>query len=249
MKYIFFLLFLFCCFQTKAQILKDCSSCSTQIIKTEQIKDLSIDEIRYLTNDLFARKGYRFTNSNIDLYYSEKNWYKPIDDNNKIVYNDTEKKNIKQFQDKTAELNADREALIKELKNFKLSFLQADEKILKSKYGYDLGIDPKNTYLNDSGEEHRKYFKEVLNKLNIDDINWIKEIGFYKVTVDNLNSTIGYEVRIEHENIYFKYDFDTGSEEIKESLYPTEYFIEFTYFWKFEWKNNKLKFIDLIVAG
>ena len=57
--------------------LKDCATCSTQVIKEQQISKLSIDELRFLTNDLYARKGYKFKDYEISNYFNEKPWYKP----------------------------------------------------------------------------------------------------------------------------------------------------------------------------
>lgn len=47
--------------QSSGQTLKYCSTCSTQVIKSEQIKGLGIDEIRLLTNEIFARNGRKLT--------------------------------------------------------------------------------------------------------------------------------------------------------------------------------------------
>ena len=58
--------------------LKDCATCSTQVIKEQQISKLSIDELRFLTNDLYARKGYKFKDYEISNYFNEKPWYKPV---------------------------------------------------------------------------------------------------------------------------------------------------------------------------
>ena len=241
MKNLIFTLLIFYCFQTQAQTLKDCSTCSTQIISSEQIKDLSIDEIRFLTNDLFARKGYKFSNSEIDWYYSEKSWYKPITDNSKMVYNSTEKQNIKLFQDKTTELKLDREKLINELKNFKSAVLSNNRNLLSDKFSFS-----SNNY--EDNKDILKYISESLQKVNIDDINWTKHKGIYKVTVDNGDFVMVYEISIDKNKVAILYANQGGSE-FGELLYPTDMITEFAYFWNFEWKNNQLKFVQLIVAG
>lgn len=240
MNKILFLIFVFSCFNATAQTLKDCATCTTQIIKNEQLKNLSIDEVRFLMNDLFARKGYQFQDSEIGYYYGEKSWYKPISDNSKIVYNATEKQNIKLFQDKTSELKLDREKLVTELRNFKKLILEDNKKALKTKYNFEK-----------QSLEIEKSLKEVLSKINLDDLNWFKNEAFYNIKIDNLNSTIGYEIFIDSGNIAFKYDFDGGSEKMDTNLYPStySYYVEFTYLWKFEWKNNELKFVEFIAAG
>lgn len=138
MKNIFFILLTFYGLKLTGQTLEDCSTCSTQIIKSEQIKNSSIDDVRFLTNDLYARKGYKFKSADIDNYYSDKVWYKPVTDNNKIVYNAIEKQNIKLFQDKTLAIENERKNLITELKNFKASLLSNDLSTLSSKYNYSV---------------------------------------------------------------------------------------------------------------
>lgn len=244
MKAIFTLFLLTIMTQTFGQTLKDCSTCSVQIIKVEQIKDLSIDEIRFLTNDLFARKGYKFSNSEIDWYYSNKSWYKPVSDNNQIVYNLTEKQNIKLFQERTKELKSNREKLLENLNLFKTAFIQNDEKTLESKFNFSI-----KKVLGDKNSESYKYFYGVLNNINIDEIGWFKNQGHYKKRIDNLTETYSYELVIDSNDIYFRYDFDSGSEDIKEEIYPSDIFIEFTYLWKFKYLNNQLKFIDFGVIG
>ncbi|MDR6969537.1 hypothetical protein J2X31_003570 [Flavobacterium arsenatis] len=238
---IFTILILTVITQAFGQTLKDCSTCSTQIIKENQIKDLSIDEIRFLTNDLFARRGYKFANSEIDGYYSEKSWYKSISDNSKIIYNSIEKQNIKLFQDKTTVLKSDREKLITELKNFKSAILSNSRTILTDKFNFS-----SNNYENN--KDILKYISESLQKINIDDINWTKHKGIYRVTVDNGDFVMVYEISIDKNKVAIRYANQGGSE-FGESLYPTDMINEFVYFWNFEWKNNQLKFVELIVAG
>ena len=49
-KAFFTLIIVFSIINLYAQTLEDCSTCSTQLLKAEQLKGLSIDEIRFLTN-------------------------------------------------------------------------------------------------------------------------------------------------------------------------------------------------------
>ncbi len=115
---IIFILFTFFCLKANAQTLKDCSTCSTQIIKEEQIKGLSIDETRLLTNEIFARNGYQFENSRFQSFFEEKSWYKSNNDNKKVVFNEIEKSNIKLFKEKTKELKNNQQELVNQLKIF-----------------------------------------------------------------------------------------------------------------------------------
>ena len=122
--------------QSFGQTLKDCSTCSSQIIKTEQIKSLSIDEIRLLTNEIFARNGYQFENSRFQNFFEDKSWYKSKNDNKSVVFNEIEKKNIKLFQDKTKELKNNQQELVNQLKTFKNQVSNNNKEELKTKFGF-----------------------------------------------------------------------------------------------------------------
>lgn len=243
MKKYIYLIFIAFSLNATAQTLKDCSTCSIQIIKSEQIEDLSIDEIQYLKNDLFARKGYNFKRSDIDFYYSQKIWYKPIEDNNKIAYNSIEMKNLQLFQKRTKELKIDREKLTENLKLFKVAFLQKKE-VLETKFNFSV-----KKILGTKNSESNQYFSKVIRNINIDDIGWFKNQAHYKTKIDNLSETYSYVFIVEGNNVYFRYDYDNGSEDVKEELYPSDWYNEFTYYWNFEFINNQLKFIDFGVAG
>lgn len=240
MKYIIVLFFSILCLEGKSQTLKDCSNCSTQVVKEEQIKDLNIDEIRFLTNDLFARKGYKFKSADVDNYYSDKGWYKPVTDNHKIVFNDIEKQNIKLFQDKATEIKKEREELITELKKFKSVLLANDKSKLYTNYGYS-SIDKEYN-------DQCKYLREALTEINLDDVNWSFDIGMYKVTVDNGDFVMNYEIRISLDGFSVQYGNQGGSE-IGKQLYPNDHITEFSFWWEFEWKNNKIKFLKMNMAG
>ena len=243
MKNIFFLLFLFCCFQTKAQSLKDCSNCSTQIIKEVQIKSLSVDEIRLLTNEIFARNGYQFENSRFQNFFEEKPWYKSKKDNKNVTFNEIEKKNIKLFQDKTKELKNNQEELVNQLKTFKNLIINDKKEELKTEFGF--------YYENQTEDYEPKSLKAVLNKINLDDINYYKINGLNSTMTDNGFVKIVYEISIENENVNFYYNYMAHSEIIKDFDEFTDYHSEneHMYNWQFEFKNNKLKFIRLAIAG
>lgn len=237
------------CQNVFGQTLTDCSACSVQLVKVDQINKLSFDEIRYLTNDLYARKGFVFKNSNIDYYYSEKSWYKPMNSNDEIVFNAIENQNIKLFQGRAAILKADREKLLNALKAFKQLVLTEDHQNLKIKHKYITGKDSKSKIPDENDEDQFGKFKQLLIKLDFEDLNWIKDTGFYKLSIDNLQSTINYEIKIVGNTIYLTYDYDSGSDEISDEIYPIEHFVEFTYFWGFEWVNGELLFVKHVVAG
>ncbi|WP_299673396.1 YARHG domain-containing protein [uncultured Tenacibaculum sp.] len=232
------IVFFFCSYCLYSQNIKDCSSCSLKKINSIQIDDLSIDEIQFLINDLFARKGYNFKNSNISYYFSEKNWYAPVKDNNAIKLNNFEKYNTEVFKNKIALLKKARAKIISELAQLKTNIITANKTVLLEKNKFK--INEKNTLY--------KRLKLVLKNIDINNINWFKSEGIYKTTIDNGNNIISYSIRINKNDITFKYDFDQGSE-IGNSMYPSEYYMEYTDLWEFKWKNEQIVFIKTHGAG
>ncbi|WP_208685722.1 YARHG domain-containing protein [Flavobacterium sp. SLB02] len=192
--------------------------------------------MRFLTNDLYARKGYKFKSGEIDSYYSDKKWYKPINENEKIVYNTIEQQNLQLFKQRTAELKTDRDKLMNELKIFKATILSNDKVTLKNKYSFT------------TQNKQYKNITEALTKLNLEDVNWSKNKGLYSVTIDNGDYVMAYELKIEKNHVTVQYSSRGGSD-IAESLYPSEFSDEFSFWWEFEWKNDTLKFIKMNVAG
>ena len=219
------------------QVLKDCSICSKQVIKAEQIKNLSTDDLRFLTNDLFARRGYKFKSQDVDSFYQEKSWYKPISDNNKIVYNDIEKQNIKLFQEKTAEINMDRKNFINELKAFKTAILAKNKSELSSRFGYAL----------DEAEQYNS-LTETLKRIDLDDINWSYNTANYKITIDNGDIVMNYGIAIESESFSIRYGSQGGSE-FGKLVYPNDQISEGAFLWEFQWKNGRIKFLKMDIAG
>ena len=133
MKHLYFLSIVLFSLSVTAQ-LKDCATCSTQVIKEQQISKLSIDELRFLTNDLYARKGYKFKDYEISNYFNEKPWYKPVSDNSKVKLNAVEEQNVKLFQERTAILKADREKLLEALRSLKAEAQKGNSPIPKDNY-------------------------------------------------------------------------------------------------------------------
>lgn len=243
MKNYIFIFFTILSFNIKAQTLKDCSTCATQLIKSEQINALSIDEIRLLTNEIFARNGYKFENSRFQNFFEEKSWYESKNNNKGVVYNEIEKNNIKLFQDKTKELKNNQQELFNQLQIFKNFILNDKEEELKTKFGF--------TYEKQTGDDEPKSLKEVFNKINLDDINYYKNNGLNSTMTDNGFVKIVYEVSIENEKVNLYYNYMAHSEIIKDFDVFTDYHSEdeFMYNWQFEFKNNKLKFVRLSIAG
>ncbi|AWK03366.1 hypothetical protein HYN56_03655 [Flavobacterium crocinum] len=139
------------------QTLKDCSSCKTHLIKKEQIKGLNSDNIRLLTNEIYARNGYTFENSRFQEYFESKPWYKSIGDNKKVALNDIEKKNITFLKDITKTLEDQKKELTSQLKNFKE--LVNQDKITELKSNFNFSYEQKDNTV------EKKLLKEVFSKI------------------------------------------------------------------------------------
>lgn len=226
-----------------SQILTDCSNCSTQIIKKENIINLSIEEIRFLTNEIYARNGYQFENSRFKDYFEEKSWYKSKNDNNSIALNEIEKKNIQLFQEITKELKNSQAELINQLKLFKSLILNNKKEELKSIFSFQFD--------NQTGEDEIKSLKAVLNKIELDDINYYKNSGLNSVMVDNGFVKIVYELAINGNEVNFYFNYMAHSKIINDFDQFTDYHSEneYMYNWQFIFKSNKLNFIRLAIAG
>lgn len=226
-----------------SQTLKDCSNCATQIIKQEQIKDLSLDEIRLLTNEIYARNGYEFDNPRFQQHFESKSWYSSKKDNKKVNFNDIEKKNITLLQNQSKQLKTERDLITAQLKSLKNLVLENKTNELKSKFNL--------TYDTQYGEDNPKLLKEVLSKIDLDDINYYKNQGLNSVTVDNGFVKILYEVSLDGKIINLYYNYMAHSKIIEDFDEFTDYHseTEFMYNWQFELKGNQLEFIRLAIAG
>ena len=234
---------LFLSISVDAQLLRDCSTCSTQIIQSENIKDLSIDELQLLTNEIYARNGYQFETHRLQYFFSEKSWYNTVEDNKKVTFNEIEKKNIKFLQEQTKLLKNQREEIIKQLKKFKTLVLNNKINDLKLNYNF--------AYENTHEKEESNLLKEVLNKIDLENINYYKNNGLYSVTIDNGFVQILYQVSLEKGKIDIYYNYMTNSSIIDNLDEFTEYHSEneYMYNWQFEFTNNKITYIRLDVAG
>lgn len=237
-----FLFFFFVQFFS-SQTLKDCSNCAAQIIKQEQIKDLSLDEIRLLTNEIYARNGYEFDNPRFQQHFESKSWYSSKKDNKKVNFNDIEKKNITLLQNQSKQLKTERDLITAQLKSLKNLVLENKTNELKSKFNL--------TYDTQYGEDNPKLLKEVLSKIDLDDINYYKNQGLNSVTVDNGFVKILYEVSLDGKSINLYYNYMAHSKIIEDFDEFTDYHseTEFMYNWQFELKGNQLEFIRLAIAG
>lgn len=79
-------------------------------LTTEDIKNLTIQQINYAKNEIYARHGRIFLSNELQQYFNAKSWYKGIVDADHFsdsILNDVEKANIEFLRSREYELNPD----------------------------------------------------------------------------------------------------------------------------------------------
>ncbi|KFF06284.1 YARHG domain-containing protein [Flavobacterium reichenbachii] len=191
MKFYFYVM-LFVTFSISGQNLLDCSKCSSEIIDESKLKNESIFSLKLLKNEIYARKGYVFSNSEYSNIFKKYNWYKPVKDNKSIVYSDIEIKNIAILSQRISEIS---EYLINE-KNSKYKTLSEEKinQIFTKEKRKELGINfviwKVYNYKDKTGEYYlvltEDKFKETVGGNNFN--NAIKAFNF-KIENDHWTKT------------------------------------------------------------
>lgn len=52
--------------------------CTTRLYTEEELKNLSLEELRLARNEIYARHGRSFQAEDLKQYFSEKSWYEPL---------------------------------------------------------------------------------------------------------------------------------------------------------------------------
>jgi hypothetical protein len=74
------------------------ASCDS--LKDDDLDYISPKELRLIRNEIFARYGYRFKDSELQTYFAKQNWYKPLFDDVDQFLTPLERANIKFIQEK-----------------------------------------------------------------------------------------------------------------------------------------------------
>jgi hypothetical protein len=69
------------------------------LLKEEQLKGLNFQELRFIRNEFFARRGRRFKVAAYIQAFEWRDWYKPLKDQSKVKLNATEQANVKLLDD------------------------------------------------------------------------------------------------------------------------------------------------------
>lgn len=101
----YLLCFLLASLSVTAQNLKDCSKCASEIINEKTIENLDLYALKLLKNEIYARKGYTFSNAEYTAHFKQFSWYKPLNNNSSIEFSDIEQKNTSILAQKISEIS------------------------------------------------------------------------------------------------------------------------------------------------
>lgn len=229
-------------FTIKAQGVTDCKTCGTTLLKAQNIDTLSVDELRLLTNEIYARKGYKFTNEGLQDYFQSFDWYKSLGNNSLVKLSTIEEKNVKLLTDRRKVREDERQIIFTYFKGLKqLAASNNDSELNK------LFANPEYAELTSLDS-----FKEVLMRTDFDDVHWYKNNALYKVEVDNGYVKIVYSFSITSEGITLMYNYMAHSDIMEDfdtmfSDYMSEN--EYALWWTFSLQNGKVVLMDINAAG
>ena len=93
------------------------------VIDHQEIKNKSLDELRIMRNEIFARHGYIFKSDDLSKYFSSYDWYAPKHDNVNHLLTEIDKANIAYI--------VEQEALLKSrLKNQTIEIIEKTNTVL-----------------------------------------------------------------------------------------------------------------------
>lgn len=185
MKFHLFLILL-AVFSGNAQNTINCSKCSSELIDESKLKNEDIFSLKLLKNEIYARKGYVFSNPEYSNVFSKYNWYKPVSDNSNIVYTDIETKNIailNQRINKISEfLENERNSKYKAFSQQKTDQIFTKEK--KKELGINFNIWKVYNYKDKTGEYYL-VLTEDKYKEPVDGNNFNRAVKAFNFKIDN----------------------------------------------------------------
>ena len=67
---------------------------SFEYLTNQDIAHFTIDQLRLVRNEIFARNGYIFNSEDLNAYFAQKTWYVPNSSFSDAQLSETEKANI-----------------------------------------------------------------------------------------------------------------------------------------------------------
>lgn len=229
-------------FDVNAQGITDCKICSTTLLSIQDLDTLSVDELRLLTNEIYARNGYKFSNERYQDYFQNFEWYKPLTDNSLVKLSAIEEKNVKLLQDRCKVREDERKIILTYFKG------------LKQLAGTDNNVELNKLFTNPEDREMASVdeMKRTLLYIDFDDIHWYKNKGLYSVEVDNGYVKIVYSFSISREGIVLAYNYMAHSDIMEDfntmfSDYMSE--DEYAVWWIFSLVDGKIILSEVNGAG
>lgn len=206
MKKIIFAIIVFTTTQNVfSQTISDCSTCNSVVLNKNQLSGKSLEELVLLRNEIFARNGYKFENLAFQEYFSNQHWYRAINANDIIQLSDIEQKNVALIKSLEHKIQNKRNNAISDLKKLKTALDKNNTQIINEFLGAKMNIIEDNWLI--------VRLKQAMNYINLDDIHWNKDKGFYSVSIDNGFGILRCEIVFENDFLRIK-SLDDGFSEI-----------------------------------
>lgn len=232
---------------------QDCAQCATHLLKAQQINHLSMDNLRLLINEIYARKGYVFKDWDYAHYFEQQQWYKPLNDNKKITLNDTEEKNVQLLKERIKQKESQQAEIIRQFKDLQQLVLSDNWEVVQRQYFHTTKVENPKSDESPMNKDSKNYLKKVLRKMDFDELRFYQDQGLYQITLDNGQQEQLYRVRISEKDAELAFHILGNSDLIKQDkdrkLAYRQEFIEVAYFWIFEFKNNQLQLVNYAIAG
>lgn len=84
----------------------DMDKFQTVLLTEDLLKNLSMNDLRMLRNEFWARRGRTFTTPGFKQMFEWRDWYKPLKDQSKVKLSATEEQNVKFLEAEEAKLRA-----------------------------------------------------------------------------------------------------------------------------------------------
>ena len=65
------------------------------LLREEQLKGLTLNDLRFIRNEFWARNGRKFVTPGFKQVFEWRDWYKPLKDQTKVKLNEIEEQNVK----------------------------------------------------------------------------------------------------------------------------------------------------------
>ncbi len=187
---------------------------NSKVIEVEELKGKSIEFFRFARNEIFARHGYIFKDSDLNTFFNKMEWYKP-NSNVELNMNEFEKRNVellKLLEDSTE--YGDYEILYKyDFNGYPLFYVGMDQyknyKTTEWKSGGFILLEKKNNWLLDLKMIPPEYLiKNTINK---------------PIVVKNYLRCLKNE-QIKIEDFDYGYEGNFGDEIVVKRFVPSDFF-------------------------